>query len=282
ERSREPETEAWVPAGPPKDRRDGKKIVKLPETPKTAEEMWQHSVIGDYLAKYRVSPRATSCSDIQGSLWGPVLSCFWSCPTLQSDRRKAQVAMEAAWRSMEKKEKIPWIKKAAEDQKRYEVQTLTHRSGYQMFSQELLTNGELNHFSLKERMVEIGKRWQKLSQTQKDKYKKLVEEQQVEYKAELETWVKSASVQICFLEGGGFLGLRLAFILPAVSWLEICFCLAETPQHLKSHQQPGGQSPRNGEGEGRRFESGNSRGQRGKKGHGLPRQGNTTPNLMNP
>lgn len=29
--------------------------------------------------------------------------------------------MEAAWRSMEKKEKIPWIKKAAEDQKRYEV-----------------------------------------------------------------------------------------------------------------------------------------------------------------
>lgn len=31
-----------------------------------------------------------------------------------------------------------------------------------MFSQELLTNGELNHFSLKERMVEIGKRWHKL------------------------------------------------------------------------------------------------------------------------
>ncbi|XP_047223331.1 upstream binding transcription factor, like isoform X3 [Girardinichthys multiradiatus] len=191
ERSREPETEAWVPAGPPKDRRDGKKIVKLPETPKTAEEMWQHSVIGDYLAKYR------------------------------SDRRKAQVAMEAAWRSMEKKEKIPWIKKAAEDQKRYEVQYQPVRelfemrtpatgqrkpkfdgepkkppvSGYQMFSQELLTNGELNHFSLKERMVEIGKRWQKLSQTQKDKYKKLVEEQQVEYKAELETWVKSLSPQ---------------------------------------------------------------------------------------
>lgn len=66
----------------------------------------------------------------------------------------------------------------------------SNRSGYQMFSQELLTNGELNHFSLKERMVEIGKRWHKLSQSQKDKYKKLVEEQQVEYKAELEAWVK--------------------------------------------------------------------------------------------
>lgn len=59
-----------------------------------------------------------------------------------------------------------------------------------MFSQELLTNGELNHFSLKERMVEIGKRWHKLSQGQKDKYKKQVEEQQLEYKAELDTWVK--------------------------------------------------------------------------------------------
>lgn len=62
-----------------------------------------------------------------------------------------------------------------------------------MFSQELLTNGELNHFSLKERMVEIGKRWHKLTQSQKDKYKKLVEEQQVEYKAELEAWVKVTS-----------------------------------------------------------------------------------------
>uniref|UniRef100_A0A665VBC1 Nucleolar transcription factor 1-A-like n=1 Tax=Echeneis naucrates TaxID=173247 RepID=A0A665VBC1_ECHNA len=190
ERCRETEPEPWAPAASPKERRDGKKMTKLPETPKTAEEMWQHSVIGDYLAKYR------------------------------SDRRKAQAAMEAAWKSMEKKEKIPWIKKAAEDQKRYEVQYLELLemrappplqgqrkpkfdgepkkppvSGYQMFSQELLTNGELNHFSLKERMVEIGKRWHKLSQSHKDKYKKQVEEQQVEYKAQLEAWVKSLSPQ---------------------------------------------------------------------------------------
>ncbi|XP_074543951.1 upstream binding transcription factor, like isoform X3 [Halichoeres trimaculatus] len=186
ERGREAEPEPWVSTNP-KERRDGKKTAKLPETPKTAEEMWQHSVIGDYLAKYR------------------------------SDRRKAQAGMEAAWKSMEKKEKIPWIKKAAEDQKRYERELLEMRtpaagqtqrkpkfdgepkkppvSGYQMFSQELLTNGELNHFSLKERMVEIGKRWHKLSQSQKDKYKKQVEEQQTEYKAELEAWVKSLSPQ---------------------------------------------------------------------------------------
>uniref|UniRef100_H3CBL6 Upstream binding transcription factor, like n=1 Tax=Tetraodon nigroviridis TaxID=99883 RepID=H3CBL6_TETNG len=183
----EAEPEHWLPAGVPKERRDGRKSAKLPETPKTAEEMWQHSVIGDYLAKYR------------------------------SDRRKAQVGMEAAWKSMEKKEKIPWIKKAAEDQKRYERELLEMRtlpaapsqrkhkfdgepkkppvSGYQMFSQELLTNGELNHFSLKERMVEIGKRWHKLSAAQKDKYKKLVEEQQVEYKVELEAWLKALSPQ---------------------------------------------------------------------------------------
>lgn len=67
-----------------------------------------------------------------------------------------------------------------------------------MFSQELLTNGELNHFSLKERMVEIGKRWHKLSQSQKDKYKKQVEEQQLEYKVELDAWVK-VHIKCCFI-----------------------------------------------------------------------------------
>uniref|UniRef100_A0A671NHZ9 Nucleolar transcription factor 1-B-like n=1 Tax=Sinocyclocheilus anshuiensis TaxID=1608454 RepID=A0A671NHZ9_9TELE len=189
---RDPELDQWV-HGLSKEKRDAKKKTRLPETPKTPEEMWQQSVIGDYLAKYR------------------------------NDRKKAQNAMDAAWKAMEKKEKIPWIKKAAEDQKRYEVQYRTVRellemrtvlsgqgqrkpkfdgepkkppvSGYQMFSQELLTNGELNHFSLKERMVEIGKRWHKLSQSQKDKYKKQVEEQQLEYKAELDAWVKSLSPQ---------------------------------------------------------------------------------------
>lgn len=68
-----------------------------------------------------------------------------------------------------------------------------------MFSQELLTNGELNHFSLKERMVEIGKRWHKLSQSQKDKYKKQVEEQQLEYKAELDAWVKVHTVVLFYI-----------------------------------------------------------------------------------
>lgn len=112
-----------MPSPVPKERRDGKKSSKLPETPKTAEEMWQHSVIGDYLAKYRVSfffqfVLCICLSLAMSSLCDPC----WSRDWLQSDRRKAQAGMEAAWKSMEKKEKIPWIKKAAEDQKRYEVQ----------------------------------------------------------------------------------------------------------------------------------------------------------------
>lgn len=159
---------------------------KLPEPPKTAEEIWQQNVIGDYLAKYR------------------------------NDRIKAIKAMEATWSAMEKKEKLMWIKKAAEDQKRYEKELSEIRApatnvnrkikfegepkkppmnGYQKFSQELLTGGELNHLNLKDRMVEIGKRWRKVSQAQKDRYKKMAEEQQCQYKIILEAWLKSISPQ---------------------------------------------------------------------------------------
>nr|1V63_A Chain A, Nucleolar transcription factor 1 [Mus musculus] len=68
-------------------------------------------------------------------------------------------------------------------------------NGYQKFSQELLSNGELNHLPLKERMVEIGSRWQRISQSQKEHYKKLAEEQQRQYKVHLDLWVKSLSPQ---------------------------------------------------------------------------------------
>ncbi|PKK17240.1 upstream binding transcription factor, RNA polymerase I, transcript variant X7 [Columba livia] len=156
---------------------------KLPESPKTAEEIWQQSVIGDYLARFK------------------------------NDRGKALKAMEATWNNMEKKEKLMWIKKAAEDQKRYERELSEMRAppcstnskkmkfqgepkkppmnGYQKFSQELLSNGELNHLPLKERMVEIGR----ISQGQKDHYKKLAEEQQKQYKVHLDIWLKSLSPQ---------------------------------------------------------------------------------------
>ncbi|XP_061447365.1 nucleolar transcription factor 1 isoform X2 [Rhineura floridana] len=161
---------------------------KLPESPKTAEEIWQQSVIGDYLARFK------------------------------NDRGKALKAMEATWNNMEKKEKLMWIKKAAEDQKRYERELSEMRAppsstnaskkmkfqgepkkppmnGYQKFSQELLSNGELNHLPLKERMVEIGSRWQRISQSQKEQYKKFAEEQQKQYKVHLDMWLKSLSPQ---------------------------------------------------------------------------------------
>ncbi|XP_062389068.1 nucleolar transcription factor 1 [Sardina pilchardus] len=161
---------------------------KLPETPKNAQEIWQQSVIGDYLAKYK------------------------------NDRPKAQKAMESTWNTMEKKEKILWIKKAAEDQKRYERELSEMRApppvivpgkkmkfegepkkppsnGYQKFSQEMLSNGELNHLPMKERMAEIGGRWQRLPQKEKDRYKKIAEEKQRQYKGLLEQWLASLSTQ---------------------------------------------------------------------------------------
>lgn len=52
--------------------------------------------------------------------WASWVHLMWGS-VLQNDRGKALKAMEATWNNMEKKEKLMWIKKAAEDQKRYEV-----------------------------------------------------------------------------------------------------------------------------------------------------------------
>uniref|UniRef100_A0AAX7SS83 HMG box domain-containing protein n=1 Tax=Astatotilapia calliptera TaxID=8154 RepID=A0AAX7SS83_ASTCA len=161
---------------------------RLPDPPKNAQDIWQQSVIGDYLARFK------------------------------NDRPKAQKAMEGTWSTMEKKEKIMWIKKAAEDQKRYEREVSEMRSpaaaiasgkkmkfegepkkppsnGYQKFSQEMLSNGELNHLPMKERMAEIGSRWQRLPLKDKDRYKKIAEEKQRQYKVQLEQWLASLSSQ---------------------------------------------------------------------------------------
>uniref|UniRef100_A0A4W4DS96 HMG box domain-containing protein n=1 Tax=Electrophorus electricus TaxID=8005 RepID=A0A4W4DS96_ELEEL len=168
------------------EKRGKEEQSKLPDPPKTAQDIWQHSVIGDYLARFK------------------------------NDRPKAQKAMEATWNTMEKKEKIVWIKKAAEDQKRYERELSEMRSptavvasgkkmkfdgepkkppsnGYQKFSQEMLSNGELNHLPMKERMAEIGGRWQRLVQKEKDRYKKIAEEKQKQYKVQLEQWLAVTS-----------------------------------------------------------------------------------------
>ncbi|XP_043531118.1 nucleolar transcription factor 1 isoform X2 [Chiloscyllium plagiosum] len=122
---------------------------KLPEPPKTAEEIWQQNVIGDYLAKYR-----KELSEIR-------------TPAANTNKKM----------KFEGEPKKPPM------------------NGYQKFSQELLTGGELNHLNLKDRMVEIGKRWRKVTQAQKDRYKKMAEEQQSQYKINLEAWLKSLSPQ---------------------------------------------------------------------------------------
>uniref|UniRef100_UPI00398E9EF9 nucleolar transcription factor 1 isoform X2 n=1 Tax=Pristiophorus japonicus TaxID=55135 RepID=UPI00398E9EF9 len=122
---------------------------KLPEPPKTAEEIWQQNVIGDYLAKYR-----KELSEIR-------------TPATNTNKKM----------KFEGEPKKPPM------------------NGYQKFSQELLTGGELNHLNLKDRMVEIGRRWRKVTQAQKDRYKKMAEEQQCQYKINLEAWLKSISPQ---------------------------------------------------------------------------------------
>ena len=68
-------------------------------------------------------------------------------------------------------------------------------NGYQKFSQELLSNGQLNHLPLKERMVETGSRRHRISRSQKERYKKQAEEQQKQCKVNLDLWVKSLSPQ---------------------------------------------------------------------------------------
>lgn len=99
-----------------------------------------------------------------------------------------------------------------------------HRNGYQKFSQELLSNGELNHLPLKERMVEIGSRWQRISQGQKDHYKKLAEEQQKQYKVHLDIWLKVSPKPPRLVRGTGglwgqlFLGCLAWFLLTTLLW----------------------------------------------------------------
>uniref|UniRef100_A0A8C7EFW9 Nucleolar transcription factor 1 n=1 Tax=Nothoprocta perdicaria TaxID=30464 RepID=A0A8C7EFW9_NOTPE len=134
---------------------------KLPESPKTAEEIWQQSVIGDYLARFKVSHLEQHGEE--GEL---------------SEMRAPPCSTNAA-----KKMKFQGEPKKPP------------MNGYQKFSQELLSNGELNHLPLKERMVEIGSRWQRISQGQKEHYKKLAEEQQKQYKVHLDIWLKSLSPQ---------------------------------------------------------------------------------------
>lgn len=67
----------------------------------------------------------------------------------------------------------------------------------------MLSNGELNHLPMKERMAEIGGRWQRLPLKDKDRYKKIAEEKQRQYKVLLEQWLAVSSGGRCWGQGVG-------------------------------------------------------------------------------
>ncbi|XP_017834002.2 upstream-binding factor 1-like protein 1 [Callithrix jacchus] len=66
-------------------------------------------------------------------------------------------------------------------------------NGYHKFHQDSWSSKELQHLSLRERMVEIGRRWQRIPQSQKDHYKSQAEELQKQYKVKLDLWLKTLS-----------------------------------------------------------------------------------------
>ena len=66
---------------------------------------------------------------------------------------------------------------------------------YHKFHQDLWSSRELRDLPLRERRVEIGRRWQRIPQSQKQHYKKQAEELQKQYKVDLDHWLKSLSPQ---------------------------------------------------------------------------------------
>ncbi|XP_008147436.2 upstream-binding factor 1-like protein 1 [Eptesicus fuscus] len=64
---------------------------------------------------------------------------------------------------------------------------------YQKFHQDLWSSRELQDLPLRERMVEISRRWQRVPRSQREHYKQQAEELQKQYKVDLEHWLKSLS-----------------------------------------------------------------------------------------
>ncbi|XP_054445405.1 upstream-binding factor 1-like protein 1 [Pteronotus mesoamericanus] len=64
---------------------------------------------------------------------------------------------------------------------------------YHKFHQDLWSSRELRDLPLRERMVEIGRRWQRIPQSQKQHYKKQAEELQEQYKVNMHRWLKTLS-----------------------------------------------------------------------------------------
>ncbi|CAK6448887.1 unnamed protein product, partial [Pipistrellus nathusii] len=63
----------------------------------------------------------------------------------------------------------------------------------QKFQQDLWSSRQLKGLSIKERMKEIGKRWQILPRSHKEYYRQQTEKLQKQYKVDLKLWLKSLS-----------------------------------------------------------------------------------------
>ncbi|XP_062949265.1 upstream-binding factor 1-like protein 1 [Cynocephalus volans] len=68
-------------------------------------------------------------------------------------------------------------------------------NGYHKFHQDSWSSRELQHLTLREQMVEIGRHWQHIPRGLKEHYSSQAEELQKQYKVDLDLWLKSLSPQ---------------------------------------------------------------------------------------
>ncbi|XP_008562172.1 PREDICTED: putative upstream-binding factor 1-like protein 1 [Galeopterus variegatus] len=66
-------------------------------------------------------------------------------------------------------------------------------NGYHKFHQHSWSSRELQHLTLRQRMVETGRCWQRIPQGLKEHYSSQAEELQKQYKVDLDLWLKSLS-----------------------------------------------------------------------------------------
>ncbi|XP_048200258.1 upstream-binding factor 1-like protein 1 [Perognathus longimembris pacificus] len=66
-------------------------------------------------------------------------------------------------------------------------------NAYHKFHQDSWSSQELQHLPLRERMVEISRRWQRVPQSLKEHYKNLAEMLQKQYRVDLDLWLKTLS-----------------------------------------------------------------------------------------
>ncbi|KAM5245954.1 upstream-binding factor 1-like protein 1 [Ctenodactylus gundi] len=66
-------------------------------------------------------------------------------------------------------------------------------NAYHKFHQDCWSSCELEHLSLRERMVEITRRWQRVPQAQKEKYGQQAELLRRQYHVDLDLWLKTLS-----------------------------------------------------------------------------------------